>query len=167
MQTIHLFFFFKLDKCGLIQTHRRNVLWDIYFNLKFCVWKQDMPCASEKIIIAEVRDDANSKWECECFKYFSWCKLNLIQGTTHAGVLLSYWCFLWWKLSLIHCNQHSQHLKKYKKTKTLKQDRIQYGKQQKIQSSNRSKERELNLINEKKSERKEEKGDQCKNLIDT
>ena len=110
-------FFFKLDKCGLIQTHRRNVLWDIYFNLKFCVWKQDMPCASEKIIIAEVKDDANSKWECECFKYFSWCKLNLIQGTTHAGVLLSYWYFVWWKLSLIHRNQHSQHLKKFKKQK--------------------------------------------------
>ena len=47
-----------------------------------------MPCASDKIIIAEVSDDANSKWECECFKYFSWCKLNLIQGKTHAGVLL-------------------------------------------------------------------------------
>ena len=51
--------FFKLDECGLIQTHQRNVVTDVYFNLKFHVWKQDMPCASEKIIITEVRGDTN------------------------------------------------------------------------------------------------------------
>ena len=44
---------------------------------------------------------------------------------------------------------------------------MQYGKQQKIQGSNRSKNRKLKLINENKSEGKEEKGDQYKNLIDT
>ena len=44
----------------------------------------------------------------------------------------------------------------------MKQDGIQYGKQQKIYGSNRSKGREVKLINKKKYEGKEEKGDQCK-----
>ena len=56
---VKLSLFFKLDKRDLIQTHQRNVVTDVYFNLKFHVWKQDMPCASEKIIITEVRGDTN------------------------------------------------------------------------------------------------------------
>ena len=40
----------KLGKCGLIQTHRRNVS----CNLKFCLSKHDMACASRKTIMADV-----------------------------------------------------------------------------------------------------------------
>ena len=56
---VKLSLFFKLDECGFIQTHQRNAVRDVYFNLKFRVWKQAMSCASEKIIIVEVSGDTN------------------------------------------------------------------------------------------------------------
>ena len=83
------------------------------------------------------------KRACEFYKNFSWCNF-LLHGRDFTK---SYQCFPWWRLSLIHGNQHSQHLKKYKKTETPKQDGTQDGKQQKIQGSNRSKDREMELLN--------------------
>ena len=43
----------------------------------------------------------------------------------------SFQCFPLWKFGFIHGNQHSQHQKKYKKTKTPKQE----ARQHKIQGS--------------------------------
>ena len=44
-----------LDECHLIWTHWRNVyVKHIYCNLKFRVWKHDIPYTLEKIIMAEV-----------------------------------------------------------------------------------------------------------------
>ena len=83
------------------------------------------------------------KQTCECYQCFSLCKLNLVHGP--QDFTESYQCFSSWKLTLIHGNQHSQHPKKKKKTETPKQS----GRQQKIQGSNRSKDREIELINKK------------------
>ena len=101
--------FIKLDECGLIQTHVRN----IYSSLKFRVWKYDMPRASEKIIMAEVGGHTSKFYKCS-----SWCKLSLMQGAPHGQDFTeSYQYSLRWKLSLIQDNQLPQHLRKYKRQK--------------------------------------------------
>ena len=82
---------------------------NIYSNLKFRVWKYDIPCASEKIIMAEVGGHTS-----KCYKGFSWCKLSLIHGQDFNE---SYRYSLRWKFSLIQDNQRSQHPRKYKRQK--------------------------------------------------
>ena len=48
--------FVKLDECGLIRPHRRNAMWQVFHpNWNFVwVWKHEIPCALDKIIMAEV-----------------------------------------------------------------------------------------------------------------
>ena len=73
---VKLSLFFKLDKRDLIQTHQRNVVTDVYFNFEIsCVKTRHAMCFREN---NNNRSKRGYKWECECFKYFSICKLNLI-----------------------------------------------------------------------------------------
>ena len=95
------------------------------------------------------------KQACECYIFHD--ENNLIRGAPNGlDFTTGDQCCLWWKLSLIYGNQHSQHPKKYKR-QTSKQDTTQDEKQQKIQGSNRSTDREIELIN---------KNVQYKTLID-
>ena len=37
-----------------LKTLNKRYVRNVYYNMKFCVWKYDMPCASKKIIMVEV-----------------------------------------------------------------------------------------------------------------
>ena len=143
-------------KSDILEKHGTN----INNNLKFRVWKHDMPCALEKIIMAELSGHI-SKYV-NFIKCVSGLKLNLIhsnqhlpQGRDFTRMLL---IFLWWKFNLIHAYQHSQHPKKHKnRNSETTRGKVSNRRFKAVQGSNRSKGTEIEVINKDVWRKRKEK----------
>ena len=110
-----------------------------FSNLEFRLFKHDMPCASEEIIMAEVRrhtseyvfHGANSI----LYKAHLMAEISLKVTNVFRSENLALFT-----VTSIHC------IRKSTKKEAPKLDEIQNGKQHKIQGSNRSKDWEIELI---------------------
>ena len=131
-------------------TLRECYLINVYSNLKFCVWKHDMPCASEEILTAKVGGQQTS------MMVFMMSTRSYTRCTRYRD----FTSFPWWKCSFIHCNQHSLHPKKYKKKKKKRNSKTKWNKKWKTTENFRL-EQDKRQINRgdrvKKSDGKEKK----------
>ena len=122
-------------------TSKKCYVKNVSCNLKFCVSKHDMARASRKTIMADVSRHTN--------EHVNFVKIfHDVTSYSMAGILLKVInVFHGEDLALFTVTSIHSIWKSTKKTETPKQDGTQGGKQQKIQGSNRSKDREMELLN--------------------
>ena len=125
-------------------------------NLKFRMWKHDMPCVLQKVIMTEVSGHKNVFHDVSSILYM------VTNIYPKAEILLKcYQCFLFWKLIFIHVKQHSQHPKKRKSRKSMKGN----GRFKAARSLNRSKDTQIELTNKEIWRKRKEKSFNRRNWL--
>ena len=128
---------------------------NVYFNLKLRIWKHDMPCALKKIMMAEV--SGAYKPACECYKCFSWYKLNLLHNEPHAPDFNKFINVLHGENLALFTVTSFQSLQKSTGNRNSEIRWNPRWKATKNSSSNRSNDRKIEFINKEVYRKKKEK----------